>query len=106
MTKEVQVAILRACARFVTKKLTPAEKRIEALEKKLKDLGGLIGRASELRGFDYAGNWQASRAAAEGYTKGDFCTYKGGLWACLRETSSCPGDNNRDWQLAVRGVDR
>lgn len=45
----------------------------------------------------YRGVWKEQK-----YSKGDTVTWAGSLWHCNKDTEMKPGENNRDWQLAVK----
>jgi hypothetical protein len=40
--------------------------------------------------------------AGESYTPGDFVTYNGSVWACIKSTTATPGTKDSGWRLAVK----
>lgn len=40
--------------------------------------------------------------SGETYQPGDFVTYDGSVWACLKTTKGKPGEYTKDWRLAVK----
>src|SRR5262245_47171241 len=67
------------------------ESRCAALESRL----NLLEARTE--NFEYVGIFQDDRE----YLVGNFCTSKGAIWRCNRNTRQRPGDGN-DWTLACK----
>lgn len=92
MSKEIQLAILRACGRYIRKSLAPVEERLKSMEGRLSGI--------ESKGIVYQGVWQA----AQEYKRGDLATHDGSLWHANIETRSKPGTGS-EWSLAVKRGD-
>lgn len=80
--------LARVIADHVAAAIAPLQARLAALEARSKKIA-------------YAGVWNEGAQ----YAAGEFCTFKGGLWACLKSTSAKPGES-QDWQLAVKSHDQ
>lgn len=89
-----QIAVLiKSLSTVLREKLTPMQARIAALESRIDTL-------EKRPPTSYKGVWSAS----ERYTRGDFVTYGGSVWAAARDTQTKPGfeQQSRDWVLAVK----
>jgi hypothetical protein len=87
--------LARVVANAIKSAVRPLEERIAALEPLAERV-----RALEVqpRALEYKGSWSSE---APVHQRGDAVTEKGGVWICLADTRTRPGES-RDWQLAVR----
>lgn len=74
--------------------LTPVQKQIAALEKRIAEL------EQQPRGLKYCGAW----AATETYATGDVVTDKGAMWVSTPALTHAKGRpaESRDWTLCVK----
>jgi hypothetical protein len=72
---------------------------IDALTNRVKSLEEKLGvTQKELAAREHKGVWEGGR----GYEKGNFVTYRGGMWVAKKETLDEPGTSLESWRLVVR----
>ena len=83
----------------------PLEAQIAKLQKEVDSLhlklAAMHAEVAEFKCWEYVGVHRSGKT----YRKGNFATYDGSLWACLRKTDDSPGGKSADWQLCTKGFD-